>query len=110
MAPEYPTLKSIYISDEDVKDSISLLKTNKAPGPDVISPKLIKEGANQLISPLRTLLNKSLRLQHFPDPWKDANVIPIHKKDNLTKPCNYRPISRLSYLGKLMERCIHKHI
>ena len=110
VAPEYPFLESIYISDEDVKDSISLLKTNKAPGPDSISPKLIKEGASQLISPLRKLFNKSLRLQHFPDSWKDANVIPIHKKDNFTKPCNYRPISLLSYLGKLMERCIHKHI
>ncbi|MEW8546207.1 MAG: reverse transcriptase family protein, partial [Candidatus Thiodiazotropha sp.] len=110
VTPDHPFLESIYISDEDVKDSISLLKPNKAPGPDTISPKLIKEGANQLIVPLRKLFNKSLRLKQFPYLWKDANVIPVHKKDSLTKPCNYRPISLLSYLGKLMERCIHKHI
>ncbi|MCG7868088.1 MAG: reverse transcriptase family protein [Candidatus Thiodiazotropha taylori] len=108
--PSYPTLESIHISDQDVKDSISLLKVNKAPGPDLISPKLIKEGVDQLKAPLREIYNKSLHLQQFPDPWKDANVTPVYKKDSPTNPSNYRPISLLSCLGKLMERCIHKHI
>ena len=50
--PSYPPLSDIYISVNDVKDAISLLKPNKAPGPDLITPKLPKEGANQLLAPL----------------------------------------------------------
>ena len=39
-----------------------------------------------------------------------ANVCPIFKKDNPCKPNNYRLISLLNYEGKIMERCVHKHI
>ena len=108
--PSYPPLSDIYISVNDVKDAISLLKPNKAPGPDLITPKLLKEGENQLLAPLSFLFNLSLSLRQFPDSWKEANVIAVHKKDSLSQPSNYRPISLLCYLGKLMERCMHKHI
>ena len=108
--PSYPPLSDIYISVNDVKDAISLLKPNKAPGPDFITPTLLKEGANQLLAPLSFLFNLSLSLRQFPDTWKEANVIAVHKNDSLSQPCNYRPISLLCYLGKLMERCMHKHI
>ena len=37
-------------------------------------------------------------------------MCPIFKKDNPCKPNNYRPISLLNYEGKIMERCVHKHI
>ena len=39
-----------------------------------------------------------------------ANVCPFFNKSDPSKPCNYRPISLLSCLGKLIERCIHKHL
>ena len=39
---------------------------------------------------------------------KDSSVVPVHKKDSMSDPNNYRPISLLSNVGKLMERCIHK--
>lgn len=109
-APDYNTLDQILITDDDVKEAIKLLNPNKAPGPDLISPKLLKEGAQQLIPPLRKLFNISLAMKEFPASWKKANVTAIHKKDDRTNPSNYRPISLLSYNGKLMERCIHKHI
>ncbi|MES9994356.1 MAG: reverse transcriptase family protein, partial [Candidatus Thiodiazotropha sp.] len=108
--PPYPLLSDIHISVDDVKDAICLLKPNKAPGPDLITPKLLKEGVNQLLAPLSYLFNLSLSLRQYPDSWKDANVTAIHKKDSRSQPSNYRPISLLCYLGKLMERCMHKHI
>ena len=39
--PSYPPLSDIYISVNDVKDAISLLKPSKAPGPDLVTPKLL---------------------------------------------------------------------
>lgn len=86
------------------------LDTNKASGPDSISPKLLKEGIYQLAYPLTRLFNLSIALKKFPDPWKKSNVTAIFKKDSPSNPNNYRPISLLSIIGKLMERCILNHL
>ena len=108
--PDYALLNEIYITDDDVREAIILLNSNKAPGPDLLSSRLLKEGMQQLVIPLRRLFNLSIRLKKFPDPWKKSNLTAIHKKDSLTHPGNYRPISLLNYNGKLMERCVHKHM
>ena len=47
-----------------------MLNSNKAPGPDLISPKLLKEGMQQLFPQLQRLFNLSLRLKKFPNSWK----------------------------------------
>ena len=41
---------------------------------------------------------------HFPDIWKEANVSPLRKKDDPSLVGNYRPISLLSAIGKVMEK------
>lgn len=103
-------LNLITITREDVIYAIKCLDVNKASGPDLVSSKLIKEGMYQLVSPLVMLFNLSLSLKKFPNLWKKSNVIAIHKKESRTNPNNYRPISLLSIIGKLMERCIHKYL
>ena len=45
-----------------------------------------------------------------PDIWKEANVTPIFKKDDPSIASNYRPISLLSAVGKVIEKVIHKHM
>ena len=45
-----------------------------------------------------------------PNIWKEANVSPIYKKDDPSLVSNYRPISLLSTVGKVMEKVIHKHM
>ena len=45
-----------------------------------------------------------------PSIWKQANVSPIYKKDDPSVVSNYRPISLLSTVGKILERIVHKHI
>ena len=42
--------------------------------------------------------------------WKDANVLPLHKKDNRTKFSNYRPISLPSMVSKICEKLVFKHL
>ena len=93
-----------------MKDCLYNLKINKASGPDLISPRLLKEGAIVLARPFSVIFNRSLQQGYFPSAWKTANVLPIHKKDEKSLPSNYRPISLLSSSGKVMERCVHKHL
>ena len=85
------------------------MTSNKAPGPDLKSPRLYKEGADQLVPQLSKLFNLSLAVGKFAAAWKRSNLTAIHKKDDLANPSNYRPISLLNYDCKLMERCEHKH-
>ena len=60
--------------------------------------------------PLSTLLNLSLSSSKVPQAWKEANVTPVFKKDDPSDCKNYRPISLLSTLGKVMEIIVHKHV
>ncbi len=108
--PTHPTLSNIKISPKDVTDAISMINVSKASGPDLISPRLLREGSLELSVPLSVFFNRLLNASHFPSSWKQANVIPIFKKSDPTNPQNYRPISLLSCIGKLMERCVHKYL
>ncbi|MEW8542639.1 MAG: reverse transcriptase family protein, partial [Candidatus Thiodiazotropha sp.] len=107
---DHPLLNSITITNQEVLDVLHSLNISKSCGPDLINPRLLKEGAQYLQIPLTYIFNSSLRQCQFPNAWKKANVTPIHKKNDKTLPNNYRPISLLSTIGKVMERCVHKHI
>ena len=56
---------------------------------------------------LTKLFNKSLRSGKFPSDWKVARVVPIPKGGDLENPANYRPISILPILSKLLEKHLH---
>ena len=103
-------LQTIRFTRQDVKDVLLNLKVSKACGPDLISPRLLKEGADVLAMPLSLLFNFLITCGYFPTPWKDANVTPVDKKKDKSLPSNYRPISLLNQLSKVMERCVHKQL
>ena len=79
-APAQHTLESITIYTQDILDVLRHLDVNKACGPDLISPRLLREGADFLAYPLFIVFNRSLLQGYFPPAWKDANLTPIHKK------------------------------
>ena len=56
------------------------------------------------------LFNRSLSEKVFPSFWKLAHVIPLFKKDDPSVVSNYRPVSLLSCVSKIMERIIFKHV
>ena len=105
-----PVLEQLYFNENEVEDILSILDISKAIGPDSINPRLLKEGCGILKSPLCRLFNMSIELGIFPNAWKLANVTPVFKKDCPSNVSNYRPISLISVLGKVMERCVYKHI
>ena len=111
--PEGRTLNSINsidISESDVLKTIEKMDTNKAAGPDKISPRILKETKHQVSKPLSILFNKSLIVGKVPSDWKCANVTPIFKKGDKSSPSNYRPISLTSVVCKLMETVIRDSI
>ena len=55
---------------------------------------------------LTKLFNKSLQYGIIPDEWKVANVVPVYKKGRKDCVENYRPISLLPLVSKVLERCV----
>ena len=104
------SIDGIHVSESDVIQAIDKINVNKAPGPDKISPRILKETKHQISKTLAVLFNKSLALGEVPSDWKRANVTPIFKKGDKSQPGNYRPISLTSVVGKLMETIIRDSI
>ena len=103
-------LETLSISAYEVEDILKTLKTGKAAGPDSIDNRLLKELARPLSAPLTDLFNFSLSTGKVPSLWKQANVTPVFKKNDPSDVSNYRPISLLNTIGKVLEKIIHKYI
>jgi len=103
-------LSEIHITAADIEAILTSLDVTKSVGPDLVHPKLLKEAASALSIPLHKLFNLSLNISKFPSSWKLAHVTPVYKNGDLTSVKNYRAISLLSILNKVMEKCILKHV
>ena len=103
-------LDNIIIKEQDVEDILKCIDTNKAYGPDNISPRLLKEAGPSIVKNLTKIFNKSLELARFPLIWKRANVLPIYKKAETFITTNYRPVSLLSILAKVFEKIVFKYL
>ena len=100
---QIPTLENIQVTEAEVLKILISLDVNKSTGSDDLPTKIIQ--LVTVIKPLCKLYNKSLRLGIFPHSWKEAIVIPIYKsKGFASDPQNYRPISLLPCLSKILEK------
>ena len=86
------------------------MNVNKAHGHDNISIRIIKIFGKSICKPLELIFRNSLAVGKFPQIWKKANVIPIHKKNEKNLLKNYRPISLLPICSKIFERLIFNSI
>ena len=96
--------ESLFCTEDEVYEMLSTLDTTKSSGHDEISARMLKETALSVTPAVTQLFNISISLGELPDEWKIARVSPIPKSSNHSDPSNYRPVSLLSVLSKLLER------
>ena len=94
------------VNDTFILNSIKQLKNGKAPGPDKIPTKLIKEAGEGICKPLALIFNSSFRYGIFPDIWELARVPSIFKSGSRSDANNYRPIIREFWKELYMTRCM----
>ena len=104
------TISSITLTPEEVYRVLAALDENKATGPDKIPAKLLKNCASSIYLSLCDLFNKRLSLGKLPNEWKLSNIVPIPKKGPAEEVSNYRPISLLSLVSKVFERCVYNQL
>eukprot|EP00733_Pompholyxophrys_punicea_P000985 Pompholyxophrys_punicea_v1_NODE_405_length_2020_cov_5.457746.p1 type:complete len:424 gc:universal NODE_405_length_2020_cov_5.457746:1614-343(-) len=94
-------------SPEDILEIISGLKGQTMDALDVHT-RFLKDGALYLANPISFLVNLSLSSATFPAVFKNARLVPIHKKGPKDEAANYRPISILPLLSKIFEKYVDK--
>ena len=106
-----PTLnvESFFLTTTDsteVTNIIFSLNQNKSDGPNSIPIKILKLLADQLA----ILFNQSFSSGIFPSILKASKIIPIYKKGSKLECSNYRPISVLSNVDKILERLMYNRL
>ena len=103
-------INTFQITLANINEIINGLNVKKAHGPDLISANMVKLCGLHLCVPLKIIFENILETGVFPDQWKEANVTPVHKKNDKQIISNYRPISLLPILAKVFERIIFKNL
>ena len=86
------------------------IKRLKSTGLDDLPPCLSKDSASVISLPLAHIINLSFSTSLFPSQRKDARILPVHKPGSTSSPGNYRPISLLPFLSKLIEKLVHQQL
>lgn len=76
----------------------------------MMHPRILKETASELTSPLKIIFESSLLKCELPEEWKSSIVSVIHKKGPRDSPSNYRPISLAYIVCKILESIIRDHL
>ena len=93
--------------ESEILKIIKNLGSRKSPGHDLVKSDLVKVIASEIVYPLKLIFNKSLTDGIVPDALKIAKVVPIYKKESPEEFGNYRPVSVLPCLSKILERIVH---
>ena len=103
-------ISEIVISELDVYNALSSLDTTKASGCDGVSATLLKYCAIALYQPLHHLFSLSPSQHYIPLEWRTHLIRPIFKSGDKHDAKNYRPISLLCVVSKVLERLVFDHM
>jgi hypothetical protein len=98
------------VSETDVNKIITNMKSKTSLDINVLSNKLIKEIKQDIIKPLTLIINQCINTGKFPKSLKKAKVIPFYKKGNIHVMDNYRPVSLLPCMSKVIEKVMYCQI
>lgn len=104
-----PSFKFREVTEGEITKVIKSIKTN-ACGVDKISAYFLKLGIAHIVKPLTNIVNSSFKDKIFPSRWKMALVKPLPKINIPIEPSDFRPISLLPAISKIMEKIAAKQM
>ena len=99
-----------FVTPSFVFDEICNFSNKKSSGLDNFNVELLKLSAPIICDSLAYICNLSLYTSIFPSDWKLAKVTPIYKEGDKSDVSNYRPISVLCIISKILERAVHDQL
>lgn len=94
----------------EVCRALKNIDTSKSAGPDKLDPFFLKIAADIIAEPLTYIFNLSLSQNSIPEVWKSAFVLPLLKGGDPSSLNNYRPISKLCVLAKVLEKLVSEQL
>ena len=94
------------ISELDILKELQNVNIYKSTGLDNIPAKFIKDGAPALAPVIAKIINLSIDSNVVPDELKMARVKPLYKKNSRVDVGNYRPVSILNVISKILEKVV----
>jgi len=110
---QYPQQRAIQLKPlkmEEVQEIMKNQQPKMSSGIDTINNKIVKTCHEQLAYPMTLIINKSIEEQYVPTAYKKAKIVPLFKKGAANECGNYRPVSLLSALSKILEKAICKQL
>jgi predicted CopG family antitoxin len=95
---------------QEIYKTVASLKNKRSSGSDGITNDFIKKVNQSICIPLCIIFNKSFEEGVFPTAMKLAKVVPLYKSGNKCDVSNYRPISLLPVMSKVLEKLVHKRL
>ena len=103
-------IDNVTFNELDVFKALRSLDTSKAMGCDGISPMVLKHCAMAIYQPLYHLFSLSLSQFYLPLEWRTHLVKPVYKSGDKSSIQNYRPISLLCIVSKILEKIFYDNI
>ena len=94
----------------EIEKFIRSLQLKHSCGLDEISNRILKNIYPGIIKALQIIFNKSMQQGHFPENMKMALIKPIYKGKSKTEIINYRPVSLLPVVSKILEKIVNDRI
>ena len=94
----------------DIENILKNINIKKSAGPGMVLPSLVKMCSEVIAMPLTNAVNHIVVSCIFPDSSKTAHVTPCYKKKGRTDKANYRPVSVIGTLPKILERYIQNKV
>lgn len=111
--PDSSPPNTFVLLDTDVTEVNGILmnlKSDSAPGWDNISTKFLKFVRKEVVPVITHLANICLQQGVFPSPLKQSIITPVHKGGGRDDVNNYRPISVLPAISKILEKIINSRL
>ena len=98
-----------YVTPENIINAVNSFTSN-ALGVDLISVRFVKICLLLILPVLEHIFNYSMQNSCFPDLWKLSNIRPVPKVKNPCTCKDYRPVSILCLLSKVLEKLVHVQV
>ena len=95
------------VSETFVLNELKKLNPSKSTGIDGIKSLFLRDGAEIIANAVTHIINLSIKTGIVPDQLKYAKVKPLYKKNSRLDVGNYRPVSILCAISKILERAVH---
>ena len=95
------------VGEDFIYKELCKLNSSEGTGSDNIPARFVKDAASVLIKPVNDIVNLSIQTGIVPCELKNARVVPLFKKNKRSDVSNYRPVSILSVVSKILEKAVY---